>query len=105
MAKRKSAKKSASRSAKSGAVRKRVSLTKSVNKFDQPNYIRRQTDRIVRNLIITAILFIVSCLIYSVTYFPFYKNLFFAISIILGFLVIAFIISFLVMIFLKVMGK
>jgi hypothetical protein len=60
---------------------------------------------VVKNLLVFAILFIASLLLYSVSNIELYSNLFFLLSILSGFVVLAFLLVFLILLFLRLAKK
>lgn len=80
-------------------VRKKVSLR---GKLVDPT---RRKDIVLKNLFLFLILFIVSVLLYIVSAEEMYVNLFFLLSVLFGFLVIALLIVFLVITFMRYIRK
>ena len=60
---------------------------------------------VVRNLILFAVLFIISYMLFSVAGQEIYINLFFMLSLIFGFVALAFLIAFLIFLFLRILKK
>ena len=60
---------------------------------------------VVRNLILFAVLFIISYMLFSVAGQEIYINLFFMLSLIFGFVALAFLIAFLIFLFRRILKK
>lgn len=65
----------------------------------------KKNEIIVKNFILFIILFILSFILYTVSNQDMYTNLFFMLSVVFGFVTIAFLITYLIFFFMKVMRK
>ena len=84
---------------------KKKPARKSAPKRIADKLLRRKIGIALSNLILFAILFVISLVLYSVSNQEIYTNLFLMLSILFGFLAIAFLITYLIFFFLKSMGK
>jgi hypothetical protein len=97
-------KKSVKKAIKKKVVKKPVKKVVSKSKkFVRSNV--RKLKIVINNLIFFIILFVLSLILYSVSGEEMYINLFLMLSIIFGFVSLAFLISLLVLLFLKIMRR
>ena len=102
------AKKSVRRASKKTVSRSRPAKKKPARKSMQRKSagVKSRKLRIAsRNLVMFVILFVLSLILYYASGQEFYVNLFFMLSILFGFLAMAFLIAYLVLFFMKVMRK
>lgn len=91
---------------KSKVVVSKKKKVRSVRKvLSSLKYMERRISNVWRSLILYSVLFILSFVLYNVSSEEFYVNLFFLFSVILGFVMIAFVLVLLIYFFLKVMHK
>ena len=81
-------------------IKKVVSKPKKLVRFGKKKF-----HLVLKNLILFAILFILSLVIYNVSNNEIYSDLFFLLSMIFGFVAVAFLIILLVFLFMRVMKK
>jgi len=103
MAKKKAMKKKPVRN-KTKVVKKKLFVKKAVQ-IPQKKALNIKMRMALANLLSFIILFVFSLLLYSVSNKEFYLNLFLMLSMIFGFLSVAFLIAYLIFVFRKIMKK
>jgi lipopolysaccharide/colanic/teichoic acid biosynthesis glycosyltransferase len=110
MAKKRVRKKSARRVSKvskktARKVARKKTASRNRTRTASPNKAKRKIDIAVRNLFFFVILFVFSLILYYASKTGPYVNLFFILSMLFGFIALAFLIVYLVLFFMKVFRK
>jgi len=103
MATKKKKKVAKKKNSKKIVSKKVIKVTKPIPKMTRSN--KRKIIITLKQLILFAILFAISVLLYNLSNQEMYINLFFILSMLLGFITLAFLIVLLVLVFLKAIKK